>query len=770
MAKSKVKLAYVAAQFRVKTEITKNLCKTLADPPEDLIARAKTKMQSIQESGEIDIFSVYKTKLHEIWNACKNSSQLGDFESICFTLAEGSPLLDAIRVDPPGNEKAIANLSIEGDLAEVRAWRLEWILFYVNHLVRTMDESRLPNPAQIHGAWLRAAAGSPIKDLLLGPLPPPPSEEEKKAKPYSIIANKAREEVTLLIRDINHVVEKIGSAKLADMVKDAANKVGDQFGGRYNTLKKEMIANINQAVTGPEALGLSLPMALLGATGAQKVPVNAAGQMNHPGAGKLNIVIAPDSMSARIQDFSTSIFKETSFEVGEEWLKNEIRRHGIHLELTKPHIRGILNSLNQKVSLEGITIASGIKSRGGTKPKLQSEYLELSNEEKEQSEDQDVVDLRSLQQRQIVKTGQLVASVIFQNKPVIGRDIYGNPLEPASNASLKLEIGDGLEEREPGKYYATFDGVPEFGKNILLLRKMMVHKGDVNLRTGNIVFNGPVEITGSVDSGAQVHVTGDLRVRGSIRNAFVRSGGNLTVDNGIVTGEKGLVSAKGDVRSEFIENSQVQCGGSIYLSRVLLNSNVIAGGGIEILNLKEGIIAGGIVSCRENLNTGNLGFRNGNVTELNIGVDWRAELSMRIRQFRLDKVKEAQTRDRKGLREIMSRPKSEQKAAKNQARKKYFQERLVKARTLIEKMEVHLDNAKANLVFDQDVIVFVHETMFANLKVHVGGNPVMISHDMAGVGILGKRKHGSNIIPIETALQMEKDGVGDGDNDIEATG
>ena len=765
MAKSKVKLAYVAAQFRVKTEITKNLCKSMNSPPSDLIERAKAKMQSIQESGEIDVFSVYKSRLIEFWNACKNSPNLGDFEPVCFTLAEGSPLIDSIKIEPPSNAKAVANLSIDGDLAEIRALRLEWIIFYVNHLVRNMDEARIPNPAQIHGAWLRAAAGTPVQDLLLGPLPPPPSAEEIKAKPYSIIANKAREEVTLLIRDINHVVEKIGSAKIAEMVKDAANKVADQFGGRYHTLKKEMISGINQAVNGPEALGLNLPMALLGATGAQKVPVNAPGQMSHAGAGKLNIVIAPDSMSAKIQDFSTSIYQEKSFEVGEEWLKNEIRRHGIHLELTKPHMRGILNSLAQKVSLEGITVATGIKSRGGTKPSLHSEYLELSNEEKEQSEQKDVVDLRSLQQRQIVKAGQLVASVVYQNKPIVGRDVYGNPLEPSSNASIKLEIGDGVEEREPGRYYATFDGVPELGKNTLHLTKMMVHKGDVNLRTGNIVFNGPVEITGSVDSGAQVHVTGDLRVRGSIRNAFVRTGGSLTVDSGIVTGEKGLVSASGDVKSEFIENSQVQCGGSIFLSRALLNSNVIAGGSIEILNLNEGIIAGGIVSCRENLVTGHLGYKNGNATELNIGVDWKAELSVRIRQFRLEKVKEAQGKDRKNLREIMSRPKSQQKAAKNEARKKYFQDRLVKARTLIEKMEKHLDSAKANLVFDPDVKAFVYETMFANVKIHVGGNPVMVNHDMAGVGILGKRKHGSNVIPIETALQMEKEG-----DDMEAAG
>lgn len=756
MAKNKVKLAYVAAQFRVKTEITKSTCKKLESPPDDLIERAHAKMQSIQEIGEIDIFSVYKSKLEEFWTTCKNSPRLAEFETVSFTLAEGSPILNGVTVEPPGNENAVANLSIEGDLATIRSWRLEWVIFYVNHLVRQMDESRVPSPAQIHGAWLRAAAGIPIQNLLLGPLPPQGSPQEVKAKPYSIIANKAREEISLIIRDIHHVLENIGSTKITDLVNEAAQKVSEQFGGTYQTLRKEMIASIKQASNGPELVGLNMPMILLGATGAPKVAINTAGQLSYPGAGKLEIVVDRNSMSAVIRDFSTSLYDDDSFEAGEEWLKKEIRRNGIHLELCKPFLQSIVNSLNQKASLDGITIARGIKSQGGTNPSLRPEYLELSQEEKQESESTEVVNLRSLQQRQIVKPGQLVASIDYKHKPVVGRDVYGNPLEAVANAKLKIELGEGVEERESGKFYATIEGVPVVEENSLHITTTMIHEGDVNLRTGNIAFDGPVEIKGSIDSGAEVNVNGDLRVRGSIRNAFVRSGGDIRVDDGIVTGEKGRVTAKGDIKSEFIENSQVQCGGSLLIGRALLNSKVIAGGCIEVLNRKEGIIAGGVISCRENLITGHLGFRNGNITQLNIGVDWKAELSVRIRESRLEKVKEAQNKDRKGLREIMSRPKSQQKVAKNEDRKKHFQERLVKARALIEKMENHLEEAKNSLSFDPNAKGLIYETLFANVKVQVGGNPVMVSHDTAEVGILGKRKQGSNIVPIETALEVEK--------------
>ena len=760
MSKGTVKLSYISGQYRIRAQITKNLALSSPTPPDDVILRAQKKMSSVKKEGDIDFFSVYKSRFTEFWQLCAKKSDLPPHEPLNFTLAEGSPKLDGIKLEPTEAGKAIATLSVDAPSAEVKGWRIEWLIFYINHQLKTLGINNSGNPAQIYGAYLKVINGEPVQDLPLGGAFPPSTTEEIAQKPYSIIANKARKEVTLVIRNISHVVEKIGIARIIEMTKDASEKVSEQFGGTYQVLRKEITAGIQQALNGPELLGQDIPLVILAASGSVRAaapppPVrNTPKNLDYPGVGKLNITVTSDAMEASISDFSMGLYQSGDFNITDDWLKNEIARHGISEEMSKPYIKELSTSIIHKENLDGMVVAFGIKSQGGGKPYLHSSFKEAVGTDDDSTDN--VVDIRNLQQKSFVKTGQLVASVHYQNSPKTGKNVYGEDLEPAKNADFYIEVGEGIEERADGKYYATFDGVPLIGKTSISLTKTMVHKGDVNLRTGNITFDGPVEVTGSIDTGSVVHVTGNLTVKGSIRNAFIRCGGDLEVANGIVTGRKGLIHANGNVRAEFIENSTIQCGGSVIVKKAVLNCDIIAGGKIELLDKEGSVIAGGSISCRENLYTGSLGFKNGNVTELNTGVDWKTELSVRIRTQRIEKVQEVQAKDRQTLREVLARKKS-QMTEKHENRKKYYQERLVKCRELLERMRVHLENARAQLVYDQEVKVFVAETLYANVKIHVGGTPVLVTQDTAGVALLGKRKRGSKIIPIETAIEMERD-------------
>ena len=115
-----------------------------------------------------------------------------------------------------------------------------------------------------------------------------------------------------------------------------------------------------------------------------------------------------------------------------------------------------------------------------------------------------------------------------------------------------------------------------------------------------------------------------------------------------------------------------------------------------------------------------------------------------------------QADDRVALREVMRRTKT-QMTPKHQQRKDYYQGRLQKIRLTIEKMEKHLANAKSRLVYDPNTIIFVHQTVYANCNINVGGSLVMLKQDMAGVGILGKRKHGSYVVSIQEATKISED-------------
>lgn len=766
MTSPQIKLAYLASAFRIKAEITKEQAMSSDRAPADLVQRAGKKFESLKGSGEISCYLIYEERLHEIWQLLRSNKSIDPKEVISFTLAEGAPDLSPyLQIQLTPQSKSVCNITFKANNAQIKQINVDSIGVTILQMLSERGDERRPNSAQIFGSWLHAAKSkTPIPPQAIGACPPPPSSEEIKAKPYSILANKNRGEIVILIRDVGYIVKQMGSQKLLATINDAANNAKAQMGIQFNVLKKELLTSIGHASRGPEAIGSQLPLIILAASIHADAPAQAqthgetstqtAKVGSYPGAGKLQIAIKKGGLLATFVNFNNDIYKDNTFKKNEEWLINEIKSHGIKIEFAKNYFKEILARIAKKDSLEGFTIASGYPSKGGSKPFLNPTYKELPTQEKNLNEDK--VNIRSIQQRTSVLEGQLVAEIKYTSAPVIGRDVTGKELEIVRNSELKIDVGEGIIEKEKGRYYAQYEGVPVVTKNSVSLSKVLVHKGDVNLKTGNIVFDGPVEITGNIDNGAEVRVTGDLKVNGSIRNAFVKVGGDIIVSSGITTGTKGLVVSNQDVRAEFIENSNVQCGGNIFVSKVIINSNIICGGSIEIKNKDTGLIAGGSISCRYDLITANFGFREGNKTILNVGVDWKAELSVRIRQKRIEKVQDAQTNDRKALREVMQKKKN-QMSQKQEDRKEYYQQRLVKERALLEKLQTHLNQAKANLNYDLDSKALISETLFANIEANIGGSLVIVPQDMAGVALLGKRKQGSRVVSIEVALKDETD-------------
>ena len=77
---------------------------------------------------------------------------------------------------------------------------------------------------------------------------------------------------------------------------------------------------------------------------------------------------------------------------------------------------------------------------------------------------------------------------------------------------------------------ADLDGQLVENNNKIIVDPTIEIKGDVDLSTGNIDFNGSVLIKGSVQAGFAVRADGDVEIRGTI------SGGNVEAKNIIVFG------------------------------------------------------------------------------------------------------------------------------------------------------------------------------------------------------------------------------------------
>src|SRR5690606_24026810 len=129
--------------------------------------------------------------------------------------------------------------------------------------------------------------------------------------------------------------------------------------------------------------------------------------------------------------------------------------------------------------------------------------------------DEDEIDLREIQQRNTVSAGQLVAEIRYEEPPAAGKNVFGEEISPPDDDEIIVQTGDGIVAKGKNKFYAAADGLPTINEQTITLSKVLVHEGDVNLRTGNIRFDGPVEIKGSIDASAVVETTGDLIVHGT---------------------------------------------------------------------------------------------------------------------------------------------------------------------------------------------------------------------------------------------------------------
>ncbi len=740
-----LKLSYNAALLRVKCEIPRSVCLQSDVPPADLLARAKAKMEAIKTAGDVAFYLVYEQRLLDVWKALRDVKDEPESRRVIVTLAAGARALPGLKVEKAATEKALVNLSIDAPRDATAAWRYEWFKLAVVKRMRDLGIKEAPNGAQLYGAFTRGRAGERVQNLPIGPTGGPQGQYNR---PYSVVANKQRLEIGVVIRSIKEVSSPAARDGIFNLINQAVKQLAVD-GTEYKVLKKDLLAVLQSSQDGPESLGLELPLVLLAAIGS--VPTRQAAPANYPGAGLISFNVSPDKMEATITGFDLKYYDDATFEVGVEWLQSELKCCGITVPMTDDIVKVISEALKNSESLNGKVAARGVMGIGGKGPYVYAAFKDAAGRV-EANLDSDNLDIREMQQRATVKSGQLVAMIKHKEPPVPGRNIYGDDVPSPPDEQLIINVGEGIQQREPGKYYATSDGLPMLEGDSISLSKVLVHNGDVNLSTGNIRFDGPVEIKGSIESGAVVETSGDLIVHGTIRGGKVRVAGSMQAKAGIVTGVTGRIQVKHDITAEFIENSNIICGGNMVVAKALINSEVICGGQIKVQG-KTGIVAGGHISVKDSLITGNLGFRHGAATVLNVGVDARVARAIDIRQVRLDKLTKKQLDDRQAMRELVQKSKA-QLTQRHKELKEELQERVARLRGLIEKATAHLEKVKSQLTYNQAARIYVSELLAANVNITIGGQNVAVVNEVAGVAVLPKRRRGSYIVPIE---EVEKE-------------
>jgi uncharacterized protein (DUF342 family) len=159
---------------------------------------------------------------------------------------------------------------------------------------------------------------------------------------------------------------------------------------------------------------------------------------------------------------------------------------------------------------------------------------------------------------------------------VAGCDVRGNPVTPAPGVNIPYANslkGVRFASGDPELLEADTKGQPVLVENGMLVEDVLSLE-KVDMDTGNVSFDGSIQIKGDVVAHMKIKVTGNIVVRGTVEAAELEAGGDIQIGSGIIAHSK--VKAGGSVSARFVENSEVSAGTVISVDDMVLQSELQA--------------------------------------------------------------------------------------------------------------------------------------------------------------------------------------------------
>jgi uncharacterized protein (DUF342 family) len=337
--------------------------------------------------------------------------------------------------------------------------------------------------------------------------------------------------------------------------------------------------------------------------------------MNKPLNQFISVEVADDQLSAFLQ------FKQddADFECEVSDLETLIKQKGV--------IYGIKYNVLSSIAAESIksiynqaVIADGVPPIEGDSGFIK--YLfDIDVEKKPTISVDGTVNYKEVINLNNARKGQLIAERILAKEGKDGRAVTGKTIAAKKGKEASFKIGKNVVvDQEKIHMYAAMDGL------ITLTEKDKINvfpvyeiKGDVDYNTGNVDFVGTVVVRGNVLPGFRIKAAGDIRVTGGVEGAELIADGSIDIFEGIVGHHKGLVKARRNVKSSFVQDGNIEAGEDVLVTQSIMHSHVRAGKNV-ICQGSKGLIVGGVIQAGEQIKARVVGNSSSTATILEAGV------------------------------------------------------------------------------------------------------------------------------------------------------
>lgn len=217
------------------------------------------------------------------------------------------------------------------------------------------------------------------------------------------------------------------------------------------------------------------------------------------------------------------------------------------------------------------------------------------------------------------KNGQVLATIIPEVQGQNGRNILGAEIEARVVKPTVFHFGRNISVSEDNlRLISMVDGHVTLVEDKVFVSDVLEVE-NVDNSTGNIEYEGSIQINGNVISNFEVHAKGNVIVNGVVEGAIIEAGGDIIIARGMNGMGKGRLQAGGNIIAKFLENAEAHAEGYIQTESIL-HSNVTSENYIEV-DGKHGFITGGHVIAAERLAVKTLGSEMGASTVIEVGAN-----------------------------------------------------------------------------------------------------------------------------------------------------
>lgn len=275
-----------------------------------------------------------------------------------------------------------------------------------------------------------------------------------------------------------------------------------------------------------------------------------------------------------------------------EQVKAALNEKGVRAGL----LEDILGTAVEKGMATDLEIAHGKPCINGENTQFEKLVPDMA-ERHPHIDEHGMADYRDLGDLVVVKAGTPLLRRIPPTAGEEGFDVGGNPLRPKPGTSWPFAPGlKGVETdaNDVDLLVASVTGQPVMVSRGVKVDPNMVLP-QVDLSTGNVKFDGAINIKGDVTDGMKVTCTGDVLIGGAVLAGEIEATGNVIIKGGVIghseysSKESGSTSwfsakvvAQGHIHARYAENAFLRSEANVELDDYAMHSEITALGHVII--------------------------------------------------------------------------------------------------------------------------------------------------------------------------------------------